>query len=170
MTPNGSTTSRWPLSDRIGFLFAARDSPEIGATFQGITELWIAGLGEDSARDLLTASVTGPVSFQVAGRIIAVTRGNPLALQELSNELSSEHLMDRSPLPDPLPIGELIEARFLRQVRQLPAETQMTLLVAAADPDGDPDTVRRAAEALGLPATALEPAEKCGLLWRGATC
>ena len=151
-------------ADRIGFLFAARDSPEIGATFQGITELWIAGLGEDSARDLLTASVTGPVSFQVAGRIIAVTRGNPLALQELSNELSSEHLMDRSPLPDPLPIGELIEARFLRQVRQLPAETQMTLLVAAADPDGDPDTVRRAAEALGLPATALEPAEKCGLL------
>jgi DNA-binding CsgD family transcriptional regulator len=151
-------------ADRICFLFAARDSPEIGSVFQGIPELRIAGLGEDSARSLLAASVTVPVSFQVAGRIIAITRGNPLALEELSNELSSEHLMDRSPLPDPLPIGELIEARFLRQVRLLPAETQMALLVAAADPDGDPDTVRRAAEALGLPAAALELAEKSGLL------
>jgi DNA-binding CsgD family transcriptional regulator len=151
-------------ADRIALVFAARESLEIGAAFQGIAELRINGLGEESARHLLASSVADPVNHQVAGRIIAVTRGNPLALLELSGELSSEHLTDRSPLPDPLPIGELIEARYLRQVRQLPAETQMILLVAAAYPEGDPDTLWRAVEVLGLSTAAIGPAENEGLL------
>jgi DNA-binding CsgD family transcriptional regulator len=145
-------------ADRIAIIFAARESLEIGIAFQGIPELWITGLEEGSARHLLSSSVSDPVTYQVAGRIIAVTRGNPLALLELSGELSSEHLTDRSPLPDPLPIGELIEARFLRQVRQMPSETQTMLLVAAADPDGDPATLWRAADVLGLSADAVRPA------------
>ena len=151
-------------ADRIALIFAARESLEIGAAFQGIPELWVKGLGENSARDLLASSVADPVSHQVAGRIIAVTRGNPLALKELAHELTSEHLLDHAPLPDPLPISQLIEARFLRQVRLLPAETQMILLAAAADPDGDPDTLRRAAEILGLSTAAIEPAVDDGLL------
>jgi len=102
-------------ADRIALIFAARESLEIGAAFQGIPELWVKGLGENSARDLLASSVADPVSHQVAGRIIAVTRGNPLALKELAHELTSEHLLDHAPLPDPLPISQLIEARFLRQ-------------------------------------------------------
>jgi DNA-binding CsgD family transcriptional regulator len=151
-------------ADGIALVFAARESAEIGTMFQGIAELWVAGLSEAAARQLLNTSVSDPVSHQVAGRIIDVTRGNPLALLELSNELSSAHLMDRSPLPDPLPIGELIEARFLRQVRRLPADTQTTLLVAAADSEGDPATLRRAGETLGLSADAVEPAVAAGLL------
>ena len=111
-------------ADRIALVFAARESLEIGAVFQGIPELWVSGLGEDFARSLLTSSVSDPVSYRVAERIIAVTRGNPLALMELSGELTSEHLLDHAPLPDPLPISDLIEARFLRQVRLLPADTQ----------------------------------------------
>jgi DNA-binding CsgD family transcriptional regulator len=151
-------------ADRIALVFAARESLEIGAAFQGIPELWISGLGEDFARNLLTASVSDPVSYRVAERIIAVTRGNPLALLELSGELTAEHLLDHAPLPDPLPIGELIEARFLRQVRLLPAEAQTVLLIAASDPVGDPDTLRHAGEILGLSAAAVGPAEDDGLL------
>jgi hypothetical protein len=83
---------------------------------------------------------------------------------ELSGELTSEHLLDHAPLPDPLPISDLIEARFLRQVRLLPADTQLILLVAAADPEGDPRAVRRAAESLGLPAASIEPAVDDGIL------
>jgi len=151
-------------ADRMAFVFAARESLEIGAVFQGIPELRINGLGEESARLLLASSVPDPVSHQVAGRIIAVTRGNPLALLELSGELSSEHLMDRSPLPDPLPIGELIEARFLRQVGLFPNDTQIFLLLAAADPEGDPTTLWRAAKVLGLPSASVAPAVDSGLL------
>jgi predicted ATPase len=151
-------------ADGVALVFAVRESLEIGAVFQGVPELRINGLDEESARHLLTATVAAPVSYQVAGRIIAVTRGNPLALVELSSELTSDHLIEHAPLPDPLPIGELIEARFLRQVRQLPDETQTILLVAAADPVGDPDTLWRAAEALGLSAAAVAPASDSGLL------
>jgi DNA-binding CsgD family transcriptional regulator len=151
-------------ADPMAFVFAARETMETNAVFEGIPELRLAGLPEDSARRLLASSVAVPVNHQVAGRIVAITRGNPLALLELSGELSSDHLMDRAPLPDPLPIGQLIEARFLRQVRLLPAETQMILLVAAANPDADPDTLWRAAEVLGIPGSAVEPAETDGLL------
>jgi len=151
-------------ADRIAFIFAAREALEIGAVFAGIPELWIGGLNEESARDLLTSSVSDPLSYQVAGRIVAATRGNPLALKELSGELTSEHLLDHAPLPDPLPISALIEARFLREVRLLPADTQLILLVAAADPEGDPQTLRRAGEVLGLSAAAIEPAVDDGLL------
>ena len=98
-------------ADRIGLIFAARESLEISAAFQGIPELWLSGLDTDVARSLLTASVSDPVSYRVSERIIAVTRGNPLALRELSSELKSEHLLDHAPLPDPLPISDLIEAR-----------------------------------------------------------
>jgi DNA-binding CsgD family transcriptional regulator len=151
-------------ADRIALVFAAREPMEIGTTFQGIPELLVSGLGADFARSLLAASVSDPVSYRVSERIIAVTRGNPLALKELSGELTSEHLLARAPLPDPLPISDLIEARFLRQVRLLPADTQMILLVAAADPEGDPHTLRRAGEGLGLSAAAVEPAVHDGLL------
>jgi len=151
-------------ADRIAIVFAAREALEIGAAFQGIPELWVCGLDEDSARDLLKSSVSDPVSYRVAERIIVATRGNPLALRELSGELTAEHLLDHAPLPDPLPISDLIEARFLRQVRSLPADTQLILLVAAADPEGDPRAVRRAAEGLGLPAVAIEPAVDDGIL------
>jgi DNA-binding CsgD family transcriptional regulator len=151
-------------ADRMALVFAARESLEVSAVFQGIPELGINGLGEESARHLLASSLPDPVNYQVAGRIIAVTRGNPLALLELSGELSSEHLVDRSLLPDPLPIGQLIEARFLRQVGLLPDDTQMILLAAAADPDGDPATLWRVAQVLGLSAVAVEPAVDSGLL------
>jgi DNA-binding CsgD family transcriptional regulator len=46
----------------------------------------------------------------------------------------------------------------------LPADTQLMLLVAAADPEGDPDTLARVGESLGLSTTAIEPAVEDGLL------
>jgi DNA-binding CsgD family transcriptional regulator len=151
-------------ADQMALVFAARDSLDTGTLFQGIPELRIGGLDEETARVLLSASVVDPVSRHVADRIIAVTRGNPLALQELSAELTAEHLAEHAPLPDPLPIGELIEARFLRRVRLLPDDSQLLLLAAAADPEGDRDTFGRVAEVLGVSAAALEPAADSGLV------
>jgi DNA-binding CsgD family transcriptional regulator len=145
-------------ADPVALVFAARESPETEAAFQGIPELRVGGLDDISARDLLVSSLSDPVSYRVAQRFIAVTQGNPLALLELSGELTTEHLADQAPLPDPLPVGELVEARFLRQVRLLPADTQAILLIAAADPEGETDTLRKAAESLGISAHALEPA------------
>jgi DNA-binding CsgD family transcriptional regulator len=151
-------------ADRIALIFAVREALEISEAFKGIPELLVVGLDADSAREFLAATVSDPVSYRVADRIIAVTGGNPLALMELSGELTSEHLSNLAPLPDPLPIGQMIEARFLRQVRLLPTQTQMALLVAAADPVGDPDILRRAADILDLGAADVEAAADSRLL------
>ena len=92
--------------------------------------------------------VGGPLGPPLADRIVSETRGNPLALVELGGELTSDHLAG-APITEPLPVSELVEARFLRQVRALPRDTQMLLLVAAADGVGDPATVLRAGGVVG---------------------
>jgi hypothetical protein len=76
--------------------------------------------------------------------------GNPLALVELAGELTAGELSGAVPLSWPLRSGRQLEELYLARVRALPADTQMMLLVAAADPSGDPALVARAAGQLGI--------------------
>ena len=48
----------------------------------------------------MASLVEGPLDFQVAGRIVAETKGCPLAIIELAGELSSDELSGGRPLPD----------------------------------------------------------------------
>jgi hypothetical protein len=57
-----------------------------------------------------------------------------------------------------------IEASFRRRLEALPADAQRLMLVAAAEPAGEPALVWRAAERLGVGAGALAPAADAGLL------
>ena len=61
-----------------------------------------------------------------------------------------------------------IEDSFRRQLAPLPADTRRLLLVAAAEPLGDPVLVWRAAERLGIGIEAAAPAAAAGLLEIGA--
>src|SRR6202035_5301479 len=88
----------------------------------------------------------GRVDRGVSERIIAQTGGNPLGLIELGGELSREQLAGEVSLPELLPAGGSLQARYLRQISSMPAETQVLLLAAAADPTGDPALLWRAGE------------------------
>jgi hypothetical protein len=145
-------------ADRIAMLFGVRDPSELDVPLDGVSNLRLRGLDDRDARELLSSVVGGPLGPPLADRIVSETRGNPLALVELGSELTSDHLA-RAPITEPLPVGELVEARFLRQVRALPHDTQMLLLVAAADGVGAPATVLRAAASLNISPEALAPAE-----------
>jgi len=96
---------------------------------------------------------------QVADRIIAATHGNPLALLELTSDLAPAQLRGTSMLPEPLPIGVHLQEMFFRRVKSLPPDTQTWLLLAAAEPSGDPVLLWRAAKLLGLTIEAVGPAE-----------
>jgi hypothetical protein len=85
------------------------------------------------------------------------------SLSSSGGELTSDHIAG-TPITKPLPVSELVEARFLRQVRALPRATQLLLLVVAADGVGDPATVLRAGALLDVPADALAPAEAAQLV------
>jgi hypothetical protein len=102
----------------------------------------------------------------VRERIVAETRGNPLALLELPRGLTPAELAGGFGLPDAPGLSGRIEDSFQRRLAGLPAETQRLLLVAAAEPVGDPVLVWRAAERLGIGVQAA--GHTAGLLEIGA--
>ncbi|MEA2429103.1 MAG: hypothetical protein QOF37_2731, partial [Thermoleophilaceae bacterium] len=67
-------------------------------------------------------------------------------------------------LPGALSLAGTIEQSFLDRLEALPQDAQRLLLVAAAEPLGDPALLRRAAERLRITGTAQEPAESAGLV------
>ena len=68
------------LADPVALVFATREASE---ELAGLPELLVEGLSGEDARALLDSVLTGPIDEQVKERIIAETRGNPLALLEL---------------------------------------------------------------------------------------
>src|SRR5262249_44016785 len=95
---------------------------------------------------------------------IVETRGNPLALLELPRGLSPAQLAGGFGLPAAAPLSAGIEEGYARRLARLPRDTRRLLLVAAADPTGDPVLVWRAARELGIQETAAHAVESEGLL------
>jgi hypothetical protein len=104
----------------------------------------------------------------VRDRIVAETRGNPLALLELPRGLTPAELAAGFGSPDAPALSDQIEASFRQRLAALPAATQRLLLAAAAEPVGDATLLWRAAERLGIPGEAAAPAAAAGLLEIGA--
>src|SRR5215472_14107246 len=148
-------------ADPVGLVFAVRVP---GKELAGLPELTVAGLAQADARVLLASALAGPLDARVRDLIVAETGGNPLALLELPRGLSPAQLAGGFGLPFAAPLRSRIEDSFARQLDVLPEATQRLLLVAAADPSGDPVLVRRAAGRLGVPAQAAESAVEAGLL------
>ena len=73
-------------SEQIAFLFGARTVP---SDLNGLPCLPVFGLGQADARALLRSALPDPFDEHVLERIVAETRGNPLALLELPRGLTS---------------------------------------------------------------------------------
>jgi DNA-binding CsgD family transcriptional regulator len=155
------------LAESVAIVFAVRD-PSDERELVGLPELQLEGLGDDDARALLATVIPGRLDERVRDRIVAETRGNPLALLELPRGLSAPQVAGGFGLPELLPLTGRIEESFQRRLEELPDDTRRLLLVAAAEPVGDPALMWRAATRLGVAGTALEPAERSGLLDVGA--
>src|SRR5216683_447816 len=156
-------------ADAIGMVFAVRDPSPTHRAFAGLPELSLEGLGESEAGELLV-SVTGPgLARLVRERIVAETRGNPLAIIELGQALAPGQLTGDSPLPDPLPLGRQLELRYVQETRALPSDTQTLLLAAAADPTGEPGLLWEAGKDLGFDTEAARAAEARQLVTIGAS-
>ena len=135
-------------ADAVAMLFAVRGPSERAVDLEGIPWVQIGGLAPEEAGQLLASAVAGRVDRGVSERVIAQTGGNPLGLIELGGELSREQLAGETSLPELLPVGASLQARYLRQIRRMPGETQVLLLAAAADPTGDPALLWRLARFL----------------------
>jgi DNA-binding CsgD family transcriptional regulator len=149
--------------ESVGLVFAARVPAE---ELAGLPQLVIEGLKGPDARALLDMVLTGPVDTQVREEIIAETEGNPLALVELPRGLTPGELAGGFGLPGALP-GR-IEETFQRRISALPADTRRLLLLAAAEPLGEPLLVWRAADNLGIDREAVNSAVDADLVVFGA--
>jgi DNA-binding CsgD family transcriptional regulator len=152
-------------SEGVVLLIVARED---GFDAPGLPELPLGRLGRDASRALLAERAPG-LSPGLADRVLAEADGNPLALLELPVALSEASgapvaLAASLDLPAPLPLPRRLQQTYYRQVAALPALTRTFLLVAAAEETGDLGLVRRAAQALGVPATASGAAERSGLI------
>ena len=149
------------LAERVGIVFAGR---EPGEELQALSHLRVDGLRNGDARQLLESAVGFKLDERVRDRIIAEARGNPLALLELPRGLPATQLAGGLGLLETQGLTGRIEESFARRVEILPDDTRHLLLIAAAEPLGDPSLLWRAAERLAIGPAAAESAETSGLV------
>jgi DNA-binding CsgD family transcriptional regulator len=152
------------LAESVALVLVTRDQTD---GLEGLPKLAVEGLRDGDARALLGSALRVPLDERVRERIVAETRGNPLALLELPRGLTPVELAGGFGLPDAPALSGRIEDSFRRRLAGLPADTQRLLLIAAAEPLGDPVLVWRAAERLGIGVQAA--ADTDGLLRIGAS-
>jgi DNA-binding CsgD family transcriptional regulator len=148
-------------AEPVGIVFAAR---EPGQELQQISGLEVRGLRNGDAGALLGTAVRFVLDGRVRERIIAETRGNPLALLELPRGLTATQLSVGFGLLDTQALPGRIEESFIRRLETLSDGARRLLLVAAAEPIGDPLLLWRAADQLGIGPGAADQAESEGLV------
>ena len=151
-------------AEAVGVVFAVRERIE---QLDGLPELVVSGLGPDDADELFCSVLTAPLDRAVRERFIDETRGNPLALLELPRELSATELAGGFGIQDAFGVPTRVEESFQRRCEELPDETRLLMLIAAAEPVGDPLLLWRSASTLGVAPAAAEAAEAAGLLEAG---
>jgi DNA-binding CsgD family transcriptional regulator len=152
------------LAERIAMVFAAREPLE---ALDGFAELQVEPLGHRDARALLDSVLPARLDERVLEQIVTETRGNPLALLELPRGLTPAQLAGGFGLPGALPLSARIEQSFERRLVRLPRDARRLLLLAAAEPVGDPAVLWRAGKLLGIPESAVHIVESDGLLVLG---
>ena len=147
------------LAEPVGLVFSAR---EPGEELRHVPDLEVTGLVNGDAHALLSSAMRFALDGRVRDRIIAETRGNPLALLELPRGLTPTQVAGGFGIPEGTDLTRRIESSFLRRLENLPEDTRRLLLVAAADPVGDPLLLQRACDRLGITLFAVDTTD--GLL------
>lgn len=150
-------------ADRVGMIFAARGS-QTDPELSDLPELHLGGLADADARALLSTIMPTRLDEIVRANILAEAEGNPLALLELNRALPPARLAGGYGLASAKPLATRIEQTYSQRLRELPSQTRMLLLLAAAEPTGEPAWLWAAAARLGIGADAVVMAEQSGMV------
>src|SRR4051794_13870022 len=155
------------LAESVAIVLTVRE-PSDERELADLPALSLGGLQDEDARALLSSVIPGRLDDRVRDRLVAETRGNPLALVELPRGQSTVELAGGFALPGAGTLPSQIEEHFRQRTASLPEATQRLMLLAAADPVGDATLLWRAAATLGVERQAAEPAAAEQLLEIGA--
>jgi DNA-binding CsgD family transcriptional regulator len=150
------------MAEPIALVFSART--EGADALAGLPELPVHGLSDADARKLLEHAMIGGIDPSVRDRVVAETRGNPLALLEVPRTYSTAELAGGFWTVGAQSSQSRIEESYVRRIQELPDQTRRLLLLAAAEPVGDSALFLRAAALLGIAVDALAPAESAGVI------
>ena len=150
-------------AESVVILFALREPAGL-PDFAALPELIVEPLHEPHARTVLASAIRGPIDESVRVRILAEAEGNPLALLELPRGWTPAAFAGGFGLPDGVSVSAKVEESFRRRLIPLPDESRRLLLVAAAEPTGDPALILEAAARIGISPEAADPATTSGLL------
>ncbi|HEV3211990.1 MAG TPA: AAA family ATPase [Acidimicrobiales bacterium] len=153
------------LAERIALVFSTRT---MGGLLAGLPELHVEPLGHRDSRALLDSILPVRLDETVLERILLETRGNPLAIVEMPRGLTPAQLAGGFGVLTDRSLSDGIEASFARRLATLTPPARQLLLVAAAEPLGDPALLSKAAELLGIPRSAVHEVEALGLVAFGA--
>lgn len=139
------------LAESVALVFAARSRTQ---HLLGLPELEVSGLARADALALLDSATHVQLDRHIRDRIVTEAAGNPLALLELPRERTVTQLAGGYGLLHADTLPTRIEQSFLTRIAALPEPSRLLLLIAAAEPVGDPALVWGAAERLGVTPTA----------------
>ena len=159
--------ARRVADEQLAIIFALRE-PSSAAHLDGIRDLAVRGLSEAESHALLARVLPTAVERRIRDRIVSEANGNPLALLELPSSRDLAELLFGDQNPAQMPVATRIERDFQRRLELLPEVTRRLLLLAAAEPVGDPVLLWRAALRMGI-AIETAPAEEAGLVYRSTS-
>ena len=146
------------VADSVAIVLTAREGESSLLDGADLPTFRLGGLDVSAAAQLLRRFAPDTADETVA-RLYRETGGNPLALLELERLRLPE-----VPLDTPVPVATSVADAYLQRSLALPERTRDVLVLAAATDRGELAVLARAAEALGLAAVDLVPAEESGLV------
>lgn len=129
-------------------------------SFAGLPEVRLAGMAQADARDLFRSALRAPIDDAVAARIVAETDGHPGALVQGALRVSPIEMAGGYGVSRSVDEDETVAG--------LGRDSRLLLLVAAAEPLGEPLRVWRAASLLGVDGGAVDQLESRRLVSFGA--
>jgi DNA-binding CsgD family transcriptional regulator/tetratricopeptide (TPR) repeat protein len=144
-------------SEPIVLLAATREGYPTAFSSGELPELRLQPLGPEPATRLLEGS-RAHLSAIERTKILREAAGNPLALVELpsiADRLDNDHL-----IPGLFPLTQRLERAFATRAAELPAETQLLLLVVALNDGARLGEVLEAGDALSEEPVAVEMLQK----------
>lgn len=136
------------------------------AAWEGPHRLRLGALPDAAAHELLRDRVGASLPSDVADALVDTGYGNPLALVELAESLSADHLCGRAAPPSSLPTGSRLRRAVRDRISALSDVARAVVALAAVAQRADRHLVHRALLDAPSPdpTAALVEAQRCGLV------
>ncbi|MFE1199532.1 LuxR C-terminal-related transcriptional regulator [Streptomyces olivaceoviridis] len=158
-----AVAARHCTGERVAFVFTLPHTghcPEL----EQFPRMTVARLADHDAHALLASRLHTPLDARIHDRMVAEAHGNPRALLDAARSIGPTEMAFCAPAEPQPPLREPWETAFRTALERLSAPAKELLVLAAAEPFGDPMTVLRAAEHQGIGRHAVEEVKGSGLV------